>query len=289
MAFLEVVGELFGFSDNKGWELVPQDAAFGTTIKGQFLAESLSQSIGSNLGETTTVNKDKPNFQWLNGTAEVVTFRTRIYANDSFKNVQQQIQLLKSAARRNAELKRAPIFLFTAGTEIAFKCFVRGIEIDYDELRSDGSQRGIQARLTLQVIEEIDQGSAETSLASQIKFAAGVVAAAAGIANQLGRVVNIPGGSLHTLDRTRKAKSGDTFESIAADEYGNALFGDILRRVQPEKVNLKPNDNVLLVEPTEIVTIQVTQQAIALQNTPENLALREEYLSLRNRTTRIFV
>lgn len=289
MAFLEVVGELFGFSDSKGWSLVGQDQGFSQEFKGQFLATNMSENVGSNLNETNTVNSRQPDFSWLSGESETFTFGARIFASDSFKNIKQQVELLKSFARRNNTLKRAPIFLFTAGTEIGFTCFVRGVRVNYDELRSDGSLRGVDCQITLQKIEDTVTENAATSLASQIKFAAGVVAGAAGIAQQVGRLVNIPGGSLHTIDRTVLARQGDTFEGIAAKEYGDALLGDVLRRTQPELAPLQPGDRVQLVEPTEIRNIQVTPQSVALASTPENSALKQEFFELRNRRTTIFV
>lgn len=290
MAFLETVGELFGFSDSKGWSLVGQDKGVSQLeFKGQFIAENMSEGLGSALGETTTVNKDKPNQQWLHGNSEQFIFTSRLFASDSFKNIKQQVETLKSFTKRNKKLKRAPIFLFTAGTEIGFTCFVKNVGITYDELKVDGSLQGIIANITLQKLEEIITGDASTSLASQIKFAAGIVAGAAGIASQLGRVVDIPGFSLHTIDRVVKVIDGDTFESIAAAEYGDALLGDILRRVQPNKVNLVSGDTVQLIEPTEVSEIPVTQQSVSLKNTLENLTLREEFFELRNRKTTIFV
>lgn len=289
MAFLEVVGELFGLSDRKGWALVGQDSGFTTEFKGQFISENMVESIGSNLGETNTVNADKPNFQWLHGEAEPFTFRSRLFASNSFSNIKQQIELLKSFAKRQPDLRRAPIFLFTAGTEIGFTCFVRGVRIAYDELRSDGSLRGVIVDITLEKIEDTVTESASTSLASQIKFAAGVVVAAAGIKQQLGRVIDLPGGSFHTIDRTVIARQGYTFESIAKREYGDALLGDILRRAQPKMAQPVPGDVVLLVEPSEITTIKVTPQSVALKDTPANRGLKEEFFGLRNRSTTIFV
>lgn len=289
MAFLEVLGELFGFSDRKGWALVAQDPGIKLEFKGDFISENMSERVGAILGQNSTVNKDKPNQQWLGGENEPFTFQSRIFASNSFKNIKQQVETLKSFSRRNRELRRAPIFLFTAGTEIGFTCFVKGVLFQYDELRSDGSLRGAVVSITLEKIEDTITESAATSLASQIKFAAGIIVGAAGIANQLGRVINIPGGSLHTIDRRHKVVDGDTFESIANQEYGNALLGDILRRAQPELGDLKAGDEVLLVEGTEITQIRITQQAVALKNTQENLALREEFLELRKRKTTIFV
>jgi len=289
MAFLEVIGELFGFTDSKGWSLVAQDSGFNVEFKGQFIAENMAEGTGSVLGESTTVGKDIPDQQWLHGEAESFTFTSRLWASSSFVNIKQQVELLKSFSKRDKKLKRAPIFLFTAGTEIGFTCFVQGIRFQYDELKVDGSLQGAVISLTLLKLEETITQDAATSLASQIKFAAGIVAGGIGIAKQVGRLTNIPGGSLHTIDRTVRVKEGDSYESIAAAEYGDAILGDILRRVQPEKARIFPNDIVQLVEPTEITQIPVTQQSVALKNTVENLALREEFIDLRNRSTTIFV
>ena len=288
MGFLDVIGELFGFG-GKTWKLTGTDAGFEKEFEGQFLAQDMEETVGAFLGETTTVNKGSPDFQWIRGEAERFSFTTRLWASNSFKNIKQQVNTLKSFARRNDSLKRAPKFLFSAGTEISFTCFVRGIRLRYDELRIDGSLRGAIVDLELQVIEDKAVGNAATSLASQIKFAAGIVVGGIGISQQVKRLINIPGGSLHTIGKTIIAKEGQTFESIAAQEYGNALLGDVLRRTQPEIANIKPGDRVNLVEPSEIIQIPVTQQSISLRNTQENLSLRELKLVARNRPTTIFV
>ena len=94
---------------------------------------------------------------------------------------------------------------------------------------------------------------------------------------------------MHTIDRTRLVHSGDTFERIAQQEYGVAILGDVLRRVQPDKANLVVGDKVILIEAAEINNIDVTPQSTALKLTQENNALREEFLTLRNRKTTIFV
>ena len=293
MSVLDSIGEAFGFSSSKAWSLVGDDPKFANlTFEGQFTAENYRESGGDqSLGEASSINKSAPAFQFLSNDGETVTFQARFYATNSFKNIKQQIELLKIFKKRDPDLKRPPKFIFTFGTEIGFVCFVKKVDFAYDELRSDGSIRGVVANITLQKIDKTKQGSdsAATSLSSKIKAAAGIVAGAAGIVAQIKKRINIPGSSLHTIDRTRLAKSGDTFERIAQQEYGNALLGDILRRAQPEKANLKTGDTVILVDPTEINAIEITPQATALKDTQVNAELREEFLELRNRKTTIFV
>ena len=190
MAFGDVVGELFGFSANKAWSLIGDDAKFSDVeFEGQFTAQNFVEGGGdASLGEASSINKEAPNFQFLSNEGEIVTFEARFYATDSFKNIKQQIELLRSFKKRDKDLKRPPKFLFTFGTEIQFTCFVTKVRFAYDELRSDGSIRGVVASITLQKLDQTLQGTeaAATSLASQIKFAAGVVAGAAGIISQPG-------------------------------------------------------------------------------------------------------
>lgn len=287
MAFLDIIGTAIGFSDNKGWSLEGIDQGFQLTFKGEFVAEDQQEDVGSNLGETNTINKEKPNYQWLSGEGDNFTFRSRIFARDSFKNVKQEVELLKSFAKRDPSLKRAPRCLFSSGTEIGFTCFVQSVRLRYDELRSDGSLRGAVVDVTLKPIDSTVTENAATSLQSQIKFAAGVVAATAQIKQVAKGLINIPGASLHTIGRKYTANYGDTFEEVAKREYGNALVGDVLRRAQPELEPLQPNNKVTLVESAEIVQITVTPQSVALKNTPKNLELRKTKFSARNRRTTI--
>lgn len=293
MAFGNVVGELFGFSSAKAWTLTGDDSKnFDLEFEGQFTPQNFNETGGdASLGEASTINKEAPNFQFLNNQGETITFTSRFYATDSFKNVKQQIETLRGFKKRDPDLKRPPKFLFTYGTEIQFTCFVRKVDFAYDELRSDGSIRGVVATITLQKLEQTLQGTlaAATSLAAQIKFAAGVVAGAAGIFAQVKSKINIPGGSLHTIDRVRDVHQGDTFERIAQQEYGDPLLGDVLRRTQPDKADLQTGDTVILVDPLEINAIEVTPQSTPLKATQENNALRTEFLALRDRKTTIFV
>jgi hypothetical protein len=293
MAFGDVVGELFGFSSNKAWTLSGDDAKFADLeFEGQYVPQNYREGGGdASMGEASTLNAEAPNIQFLGNEGELVTFNARFYATDSFKNIKQQIETLRSFKKRDPDLKRSPKFLFTYGTEIEFTCFVRKVDYAYDELRSDGSIRGVVATIQLQKLDQTLQGTeaAATSLASQIKFAAGIAAGAAGIFSQVKSRINIPGGSLHTLDRVREVRQGDTFERIAQQEYGNALLGDVLRRAQPDKADLQVGDTVILVEPKEITTIEVTQQSTPLKDNQENSSLREEFFINRNRRTTIFV
>ena len=290
MTILDVINKLATGESAKTWSLIGQDKAIAKLeFKGQFIAEGMREDLGSKLGETNSLNKAAPTHKWLSGEAELFSFTTRLFAQHSGVNIKQQIELLKSFTRRNKTLKRAPIFLFVAGTEIGFTCFVSSIGIAYGELRSDGSIRDTAINIQLKKIDEVLTKSSVSSLVDQIKFASGTISGVASIAKKIGESIDIPGFSPHTVSRIRVAKYNDTLESIAADESGSALQGDILRKAQPELAVLKSGDKVKLIDASEMAQLRVTQTSVQLKNTPENLALRERFLSLRNRKTTIFI
>jgi phage protein U len=290
MSFLSVIGELTGFSNKKGWKLKNLDFPMQTPFEGDFPITDMAENVGSVISEITTVGKQTPLLQWVHGDSETITFTAVFYATTSFKNVTQKVNVLKQMARKEPKLGRTPHFLFTSGTEISHKCSIKGVRHKYTELRSDGTIRGFYADVTLQKLEaDQDTGFAPTSLASKIKFAAGIVAGAAGLYATARKLKWIPGGSLHSIERTVDVVKNMSFESIARREYGNALLGDVLRRTQPEIADLKVGDKVELVDSKEIRQIAVTPQAIALKDTQVNINLREEFLSMRNRPTKIII
>lgn len=286
MAILDVLGELTGFSTpKKAWSLKNDDT--DEVIRGQYVPQNYTENIGSNIIDSITLNQQDPFPQWINGQAETITFTGRLFATNSSKNIKQDVDILKSANKKVESLKRPPIFTFTYGVEIAFKCFVITVGgIKYDEIRGDGTLRGVEFNISLRKIvpEDIQGQSAASNLAAKIKTAAGIVIGATAIASSL-NLINIPGGSLHKKSRTIKVKRGDTFESIASLEYGNALVGDILRRIQPDKVILQTGDNVILVDEIEIFQINVTPQSVALKDTEEVKIIKELKFAARNRTS----
>lgn len=321
------IGVAFGFSNNKVWKLTSQDGT-GNQFIGQFIAENLEENVGARIGEAISVGNQNPALQWISGDVETINFTARLFrtspvrgaAFDALSNpvgtgfnvlngsggpvagsasVRDEIEKLKKFTRPNEEFGRLERFVFTYGTEMEFLVFVQTIGgIKYDEIRSDGTIRGCTFQIQLKKIDpanlSIKAGEAGVSLAAGLKTAFGIITTVAGGVSALnklnrGKLINIPGGSLHTVSKTVTIKQGMTFESVARKEYGNPLLGDVLRRAQPEKADLKPGDTILLVRKEEIVQIPVTPQAVALRNTPENKLLLQGYLNLRGRKAALIV
>lgn len=321
MGLISQIGIATGFSNNKVWKLTSDDG-LSTQFVGQFIAENLEENVGARIGDAISVGNQNPALHWISGDIETVNFQARIFRTSAIQgevfnalsnpvgtafgalggtggpvvstaSVLDEIDKLKNFTRPNARLGRLERFLFTYGTEIEFLVFVQSVGgIKYDEIRSDGTIRGATFQIQLKKISPANLAeSAGVSLAAGLKAAFGILTTVAGAGSALNRakLINIPGGSLHTTGKTVQVKTGMTFESIARAEYGNPLLGDILRRAQPEKADLKAGDKIILVKREEIVQIQVTPQSVALRDAPENKLLQEIFLNLRGRKAALVV
>lgn len=259
---------------------------------GMFIAQTLTENVGQRISKTQGLNQQGTQKGYLGGEDETTTFTTRIWANDSVKNVKSSIDALKSFCRRDPNLKRAPIFKFTSGTEVACKCFVETVGgIVYDDPREDGSIRGATFSVTLTIIDSLPTKEEAVSLSSILKGGSSVISS---LGQSLG-VINIPGGSLHRKGRMVVIKQGQTFESIAQKEYGDALAGDILRRIHYQqplnqiKMALETGDVIDLVDSVDIASIETTPQSVFLKDTLTNNRAIKDHFDLRGVSKTIFI
>lgn len=292
------IGEFLGISTKNVWRLKMKDLN-EQEFKGQFIAEDLTENIGARISSGTALNQQSSDNKYLGGDAETITFKTRVWATSSVKNVKSSIDTLKSFTKRNDKLKRAPIFAFTAGTEVQALVFVKTIGgIVYDRPRSDGSIRGATFNVQLSVIEDIESKPNSLSIASLVKSGLGIVSAVQGLSSggfgAFGNI-SIPGGSLHSKGKKIIVKDGETFEHIAQQEYGDAMVGDILRRgyynkpLNELKSALEVGDVVDLVVEDEIFDIEVTPQCISLKDNEENLENLQNHFELRGVSKKVYI
>lgn len=315
MGLLNEVGTALGFAANRVWKLASIDRQGDQEheFAAQFTAEGLTEDVGAKLGQEQPLGSEQPGIHLISNDSNTIKFRAKIFrtspveglvfdaladpvgtafggGNPAFGSVKLQIDKLKSFSQKDAELGRLERFLFTWGVEMAFEVLVHSVGgIRYDELRSDGTIRGASFEITMEKIKQRkDLENSDISLAAQIKTTLGIVTTVAGAASSLGAFgdesfVDIPGGSPHRVTKRVVAKAGDTFESIARREYGNATLGEVLRRAQPELLDLKAGDTVKLIRRAEALQIALTPQSIALRDRPENFALVEGFLALRGK------
>ena len=324
MSLLADVGIAAGFTNNKVWRLSSLDDP-NNAFTGQFAAENLTENIGQNQQETTTLGQQVPLIQYSSGQVETISFRARIFrtspisgsAFDALSNpvgtafsalsgnagplvsnssVKDQIEKLKSFARKNDELGRSERFLLQIGTEMEFEVFVKTPGgISYDEIRSDGTIRGASFNMQFTKIKQENLSTeAGVSTAAKIKAVAGVITTIAGGISAINssrrdKLIDIPFGSLHTIDKEVTIKQGDTYEKIARKEYGNPQLGVILRRAQPSKLNLNPGDKIVTIKQREIVQLDDSPTAVALRRNVETETLLDEYLSARGKPSTVII
>ena len=73
------------------------------------------------------------------------------------------------------------------------------------------------------------------------------------------------------------------------EEQETSIDKDILRRAQPDKVNLKIGDEVILLDSTEIAEFEIKPQSIAMKRTKINEDLKAFYFSLRNKHRMLYI
>jgi len=270
-------------NNNKNWALVEDEGKF--TLFSQYPPQNYTENAGAKIPEVSTVNNQEPFPQWVGGEGETASFTARIYRPDPLDSgsVRKDIENLKKATKKDPKLFRAPIFTFSWGDEISYKCFVVTVGgIQYDDITESGHIRGATFQVVLRKLEKIPQ-SGFTKFRDITGLTTGLKALSDDIGSAVSDLVDIIGGSLHKKGKTIRAKEGDTFESIAALEYGDALVGDILRRAQPEKSIMKAGDTIILVDDTEIFQIDVTPQSVALKNNETARTVRSLKFGERNR------
>jgi nucleoid-associated protein YgaU len=289
------LADFLGVNPANTWRLKMIDPPY-TSFVGQHKAENLTEEIGSRIGEKSSLNKQQTDKTWLGGESSSVTFSTRVWASSSVKNVRETIETLRTFTRRDPQLKRAPLFVFTSGIDLQYNVFVKSIGgIQYDNARQDGTVRGVTFKLTLTVVDEVPTEQMSMSLASLCKTGLGLVTSAAASAwSSISSWINIPGGSLHAKGKKVIVRDGQTFEHIAQQEYGNAAVGDILRRVYYDnpknsiKNALQVGDYIDLVAAEDIFSVPVTPQSIALKDTKVNLENIQGHFVRKNVERKIY-
>ena len=193
--------------DPKLWVIV--DLEKNEAIIGQFAPQNVQKRLGGVIAEEPTVGRQNPIVQWIHGLTEQITFEARFWAHDLLDfTVEERLQRLQELVKRQDDQPkgRPPICSFAWGQDPSLfmeKCLVKDIGgITVDEIRGDGTMRGATLQITLIRYEEVTLEPTDPSVSER-------------------------------NTRIRRAKKGDTYESIALDEYGDPELGILLRQLNP--------------------------------------------------------
>jgi len=222
------------------WVIESEEA--GISVVGQFTVDDLQlNTVGGVYADITSVNQSHPITQWIRGQLETVTLNSEFFAEHKNDEVTTRFGDLLKLARRDDTWGRPPICMFSFGTKLSMMCFLEHVaNIGFGPLRPDGTPQRIKFTLTLRNYTPNLQQPTDPS---------------------------IPGHQ----SLWRVAKTGDTYESIARREYGDAMVGEFLRRWHSYRPNLVEGDKVHILTKSYVAQLgRVLPQSPILYHTTTN-------------------
>lgn len=244
------MGLFASISSLDNWTLISQDVKT-EQVMGQFPAE-ISEEVSSEYAQYKSLNRENPVVQFVSGNADTLSFTARFYARDAvFSGVKESITQLKKWARRDPKKERPQILSFRVGDGYLSmeSCVITGLgSIVYQRPTVLGALRDVSVTINLLSYEEFTMEDAQ-------------------------------------LYETRyhRAKEAEYFELICENEYGNAYFGDVIRKRHPDKEIIQPSDIIKLPSIEAIQTERVEQKSLILKTaygkkeTPQRTARLEAF------------
>lgn len=237
--------------ESKLWTLMDLDRE--EDVVGQFIPQSVQRTVSGRIASANSPNSQYPIIQWVSGELETISFSAKLWATDSTDvSVDERLNRLEDLVKRNSDLKRPPICGFTWGNvpSLLVHCLVRSLGgITYDEVRDDGSLRGVSLQIELARYEEVEFEVTDPS-------------------------------NPERYTRVRRAKKGDTYESIALDEYGDPTLGILLRQLNPrvagmDLADLNSKDPVHIFPEEYLAMLQIEPEFHAFKSGVGNEASEE--------------
>jgi hypothetical protein len=215
----------------KVWNLHNLDS--GEILQGQFEAENVGRDIETNWGQFTSLNRQNPILQFLNGSADKVSFDGRFFRNHALDSTpDQKLDLLIAWTRIVPWLRRPPILQFWVGDgHMMMNCVVTNVKLTYARPDFFGGMRDVAFSVSLLEFTPFSLDDAE-----------------------------------QTDTRYARARDRDYFELLAFEEYGNPMIGDVIRKMHASLQSLEPGDVVKLPSIEGVRSKQVKQTSIPLQS-----------------------
>jgi hypothetical protein len=214
----------------KVWNLRNLDS--GQTLQGQFEAQNVGREVSVNWGQFTSLNRQNPILQFLNGSAERASFDGRFFRNHALDNSpEEKLEMLIGWTRIDPTLRRPPIMQFWVGDgHMTINCVIVNIASQYARPDFFGGLRDVGFTVSLLEFSTFSLDDAE-----------------------------------ETDTRYARARERDYFELLAYEEYGNPMIGDVIRKQHPALHNLKAGDIVRLPSIEGVRSIPVAQTSTPLK------------------------
>ena len=248
----------------RSWFIQNNDT--GDVLQGQFepIEGSLTKDIVANYAEHTTLNRQRPILQFLNGSADVVTFQARLFNLSSFDTpADEQLEKLERWTKRDDNLGRPPIVTFWVGDkqfEMGSAVITGLTGITFGSPTFLGGLRTVTLSISLMQFEAFKLESK----------------------GLLGSLLSLVG-----FTRFHRARVRDYYELLTQREYGRPNFGDVIRKRHPEKATIQTGD-VIALPNFQAIRKEKTQQtsvplrtAFGRKDTPQR-QLRLDIFDRRN-------
>lgn len=199
-----------GTRNIKQWYMIVQEDTGlmnrNERITGQFTPQQVTQNIGAQIPEAGGFSRPSPIIQWVGGQLRTLSLSVRLFSEhkEDHTAAVKLAKLEKLVDEYHRETNRPPIVAFFWGVAFpdGISCMVESLGgVSYDEIRPDGTLRGVTLSMTLK------------------KHSRYIFEQAA-----------LPG-----LEQTpvHIAKHGETYEMIAKRHYGDPMIGVLLRQLNP--------------------------------------------------------
>jgi len=185
-------------------------------IQGQFVAIDPTEDISMKYAMHGALGRQTPIIQFLSGDAIKTSFKVKLHGRDLFftKKMKDDLAMLKSWTKIDSKYKRPPVLSFWIGNEIASmaSCVITGLHgIKYGEPTVLGDLREVELTVNLMEYQAYSiEGEAQ-------------------------------GETLYY-----RTKDSDYYEMMCQKEYGNPMLGDVIRKRNPDKQNVKRADIIKL-------------------------------------------
>jgi hypothetical protein len=213
------------------WHLLNVDT--GEHMRGQFHAEGLTHGgVGGEYSQKWSLNRAHPIVQFVHGKSETYSFTGRFHATTSAEEAETQLETLKLWARREDAFERPPVLEFWAGNGHAFftRCVLESLDgITYSRPTALGSVRGVTFTVNLLQYKEY---SLEGPVIGDTRY--------------------------------HRARQGDYFELVAVREYGDAKYGDVIRKRHAATVQPQIGDVIKLPHISKIRRERVEPKSLPL-------------------------
>jgi len=179
----------------------------GDRLTSQFTPGQFNRTQAATLSSSGGFSSPHPILQWISGGQESLSMQVRLFSgHHDDRTAEQKYTMFKDMAQPVDELGRPPLILFFWGQIVpdGFPCTIEGYgDEQFDEIRPDGSMRGVTMTLTLKRYQPFYLTQEATELQERTP--------------------------------THVVKDGETYEMLAHRYYGDPMYGVLLRRMNTRK------------------------------------------------------